>query len=289
MCPFPVGIDPLSAKMRTGASRRAGANKSNKAMKRRIQRSARMCAKPVEQSAYRDDLVNELQEHQIVRPQEEWGPTTFTSQRLASTLGNKRKHPSQPEKRLLDRLRRRRSERVKKEGNPSRHDVRTGRTCSVSHPVPTRSPYPTRQDSIEKLACPYLKFDASKYSCCLSVSLENAAAVRQHIETTHRRAGYCPRCYTEFTGEGASNNRRDHIMARRCQLDPGPNTVEGLHGDLMDRLREWEPVVGWPLREQWEEIWKIVFPESPAPSTPFLEERDMDGNGSSHFCEGFKA
>ncbi|KAK3989615.1 hypothetical protein QBC44DRAFT_327287 [Cladorrhinum sp. PSN332] len=143
--------------------------------------------------------------------------------------------------------------------------------------VPTPSPPPTiRLTTSGEFACPCYKSNPSKYRLCLVASLTTAAQVKQHIETSHRRAEYCPRCYAEFKGKGACEVRRDHIIARECALNRGPSTVEGVHGDLMDRLSEWQPAAA-RLRhpqKQWDAIWRIVFPGEPVPPTPYLEERD---------------
>ncbi|KAK4221204.1 hypothetical protein QBC38DRAFT_492524 [Podospora fimiseda] len=169
----------------------------------------------------------------------------------------------------------RRSKKSKKDGNCLERKIRTGRISSYSdsRPIPTPSPSPTRCHTTSKLACPFQKFDSSKYHCSPFASV---AGVRQHIETVHHRPEYCPRCYTVFRGDGAFKSRRDHIVARECKLDPGPNTVEGLQGDLMDRLCEWEPVAGATPREQWEEIWRIVFPGDPVPASHIVEARKKD-------------
>ncbi|KAK4159482.1 hypothetical protein QBC43DRAFT_327172 [Cladorrhinum sp. PSN259] len=214
----------------------------------------------------------------FVKALEQWAPAKFTSQCQPSTIGNKRQCPGPFETKLTERRpKRRRSADFKKEGNSLDREVSIRRCCSSPPHNSTRSPSsPTLQATGPELACPYYKSDPSKYRSCLLTSLRTGPDVREHIERDHRRAEYCPRCYKEFSGKQATGDRRDHIRARKCQLNQGPNTVEGLQGDLLDRLCEWEPVAGTHHpKAQWEEIWRIVFPEAPLPSTtPFLDEQD---------------
>lgn len=145
----------------------------------------------------------------------------------------------------------------------------------------TDSADPSTPTIKKKLACPFYKSNPSKYSTCRHESLYVGADVKQHIELAHHRAQYCPICYTEFTGDGASNAYCAHVRARSCRpREEGAVEIEGLHGDLMDRLCEWEPAPTHSVRRQWEEIWAIVFPQAGIPSSsPFMDDEDVEVGG----------
>ncbi|KAK4456777.1 hypothetical protein QBC42DRAFT_292255 [Cladorrhinum samala] len=123
------------------------------------------------------------------------------------------------------------------------------------------------------LACPFWKLDPLRYDSCAATPLAAPAHVKRHIRRKHKRRPFCARCFTEFArGPESARARLDHIAARACPVLPGPIPVEGLHDDLMDRLREWRPDATLGTRQQWEQIWRIVFPGKAVPDTPFLEE-----------------
>ncbi|KAK4167465.1 hypothetical protein QBC43DRAFT_311926 [Cladorrhinum sp. PSN259] len=228
------------------------------------------------------DLVQELEQRAYSK---------FTAVRASSlrACGKKRQCPNEFREKIHTSPKRQRSEEPKKESEDdddeyvfSDAEDSDGYGVKIlrSRPMPTPSPSPTLHAASAELACPYYKSDASKYRLCLVTSLATAAQVKRHIETAHRRAEYCPRCYAEFKGDDACEARRSHITARQCKLNEGPSTVEGLHGDLMDRLYEWQPAAAspsWRRREQqWLDIWGIVFPDKPVPIpfSPFLDERE---------------
>ncbi|KAK4221089.1 hypothetical protein QBC38DRAFT_492765 [Podospora fimiseda] len=121
------------------------------------------------------------------------------------------------------------------------------------------------------LACHLWKHDPNRYQKCSEESFHTMDDVKEHIETAHRREQYCPICYDQFTGPDASKIYREHIIARGCKRRDDPIEIEGLQGDLMDRVCEWEPASTSSVKEQWKEIWTIIFPGVQVPESPLME------------------
>lgn len=186
---------------------------------------------------------------------------------------NKRPRAEQPDSTSEEQPKRRKAAEPRKE-DAAALSCAEGSDGGSPVAIPTPSPCSTFPKEGARLACPYAKHDPLRYPRCLATPLASPADVKRHIRRVHQRPEFCARCFKEFTGPGCSKARLDHIVARECELRPGPITVEGLHDDLMDMLREWEPVPTRSVRQQWEEIWTIVFPGRAVPDTPFLDEQE---------------
>ncbi|KAK4167467.1 hypothetical protein QBC43DRAFT_311930 [Cladorrhinum sp. PSN259] len=119
--------------------------------------------------------------------------------------------------------------------------------------------------------CPYHKYSPKKYRhLCLINRFPTIRSVLSHIQRAHGRAPYCPTCHSEFRGPNGDAKRRKHIRGRKCKRREGPIMIEGLQGDRMDRLCELEP--SGTEKQQWKQIWKIVYPDVAPPSSPHLDD-----------------
>ncbi|KAK4460373.1 hypothetical protein QBC42DRAFT_151289, partial [Cladorrhinum samala] len=121
-----------------------------------------------------------------------------------------------------------------------------------------------------EMACPLYMSDPQKYQSCRTPlhALGDAAAVREHVETVHRRPFYCPAC-GELFGTASELNR--HIRTEQCAVrDLRPGEIEGVHEDIMDQLGCWEAASSQSEEERWYSIWDILFPGVPRPESPYL-------------------
>ncbi|KAK4183196.1 hypothetical protein QBC35DRAFT_508488 [Podospora australis] len=134
----------------------------------------------------------------------------------------------------------------------------TSQATRVGSGIPPRGVLSLLAAPLPPFACPFYTNNPKKYQKCLAVHLPTAKAVKQHILRDHKRKEYCPICGATFD---SAPEARTHIAARDCELQ-SPLEIEGLHGDLMDRLERFE----WRTRkmseeEVWVEIFRICFPE----------------------------
>ncbi|KAL1852901.1 hypothetical protein Daus18300_011983 [Diaporthe australafricana] len=110
-------------------------------------------------------------------------------------------------------------------------------------------------------ACPFQKFNPHKYHKCLKYTLSRIKDVKQHIYRQHRQPEYyCARCYETFA---TTENRDDHARGPQCAKREMPH-FEGISEEQKRELQK-SSSRKQSLREQWFEIWDVVFPGCPPP------------------------
>jgi hypothetical protein len=115
-------------------------------------------------------------------------------------------------------------------------------------------------------ACPYYKYDSMRYISCARLRLTRVRDVKQHLNRRHRRPLYCPTCGNTFD---VSQYRDAHIRARDCRQPPGGFGIEGITDEQGIALgRRVNRSLG--ETDQWFSIWKILFPGSSPPESPYL-------------------
>lgn len=125
-------------------------------------------------------------------------------------------------------------------------------------------------DSGEKtriqLACPFQKLDSHKHHDCLKYALHRIKDVKQHIYRRHRQPDYyCARCFEIFK---AADVRDEHARSNHCKNLPDPG-FEGISEDQKIRLNK-SSSRGLDPQEQWFEMWDIIFPGKPRPSSAWV-------------------
>ncbi|KAK4221208.1 hypothetical protein QBC38DRAFT_492530 [Podospora fimiseda] len=74
---------------------------------------------------------------------------------------------------------------------------------------------------------------------CTKQEFKSIFALKTHILDCHQRPDYCPRCGATFA---RSAHWSRHIIARNCNAKVNAlDGVPGVHGDIIDRIMEWEP------------------------------------------------
>ena len=126
-------------------------------------------------------------------------------------------------------------------------------------------------------ACPYAKYDPTRYSernevetnyrACSSKVLRNISRVKQHLYRVHMRpAQYCPRCGNEF-------ERQDLLEAHfrettTCDIQE-LSFQEKMTMEQRDAVHKRTP--GKCPRKAWFEIFGILFPNARKPDSPYAE------------------
>lgn len=117
-------------------------------------------------------------------------------------------------------------------------------------------------------ACPFVKrYGATRYVKCCGRELRDVSRVKYHLfrDKIHRIPIYCPRCSKTFQEETLRDN---HILEGTCTKQP-PVKWEGITARQRERLS------GRSLSnsavENWNAVYKILFPGEPLPSSPYIE------------------
>lgn len=115
-------------------------------------------------------------------------------------------------------------------------------------------------------ACPFQKYDPHKYHRCLKYTLNRIKDVKQHIYRQHTQPPYyCARCYKVFT---TRDDRDEHSRRADCETRLPPH-FEGISEEQKSELKKSSPRKK-PLREQWYEVWDVIFPGQPHPKSIFI-------------------
>lgn len=116
------------------------------------------------------------------------------------------------------------------------------------------------------LACPFLKLDGNRYHGCLKFELHRVKDVKQHISRKHMNPEfYCARCGRTFPDR---DKQDDHARGTICPRKAKP-IFEGISEEQKYKLRR-SGNRGATPQQQWFEIWDILFPSEPRPSSIYL-------------------
>lgn len=144
-------------------------------------------------------------------------------------------------------------------------------TCQLeTDDVRAKQKAKTDADSGEKgriqLACPFQKLDSHKHHQCLKYALHRIKDVKQHIYRRHKQPDYyCARCFEIFK---AADVRDEHARSNHCKNLVGPG-FEGISEDQKIRLNK-SSSRGLDPQEQWFEMWDLIFPGKPRPSSAWV-------------------
>ena len=135
-----------------------------------------------------------------------------------------------------------------------------------TRPLP---PLPALPQEAKKIifACPFYKRDPVLYRDCGRFELRRVKDVRQHLKRKHTPI-FCRRCYEVFDTEESLQAHRRSVDP--CKLRPGlpPSTISD---QQWDRISQQHQSRGKPLKEQWTDIWDILFPGQPQPPSIYID------------------
>ncbi|KAH6990137.1 hypothetical protein EDB80DRAFT_729555 [Ilyonectria destructans] len=132
------------------------------------------------------------------------------------------------------------------------------------------------------LACPYYKKDKFKHKLCLrDFKLKRIKDVKQHLCRKHIQPHFCPLCGQEFETKG---DERDHIRTQSCSRQEYQEP-EGITDDHKDKFSSRVDRM-MTLEHQWFTVWDIVFPDTPRPSSAYVQDPEIETLlGFSDFIE----
>ena len=119
------------------------------------------------------------------------------------------------------------------------------------------------------LACPCYKYNPIRYLYCLHTNhLTETSYVVSHLLRCAMHPAqpiHCPTCGEVFETQDAADQ---HIVLRSC--DRREFHHEGLKADQRNALRQIPKNLNQV--ERWFRIWDIVYPNSPRPASPYVDE-----------------
>lgn len=126
----------------------------------------------------------------------------------------------------------------------------------------------------QSFACPFAKADPVTHLSCLHYTMSRIGDVKSHIQKHHMIPVHCPRCGLVFDcpGRHHDDDRMAHIQAQACNLvnvKLRPGLV--LSPAQMGQLRNCGEAsrTGSRYERRWYGIWDFLFPDLPAPATPY--------------------
>ncbi|KAK3386737.1 hypothetical protein B0H63DRAFT_540787 [Podospora didyma] len=124
-----------------------------------------------------------------------------------------------------------------------------------------------RKTRPKTLACPFWKRDPFKHIDCFKHRLTKIAYVKQHIDRKHAPKFYCTRCFIIFPDQQCLNHHDRNVICRR---DPSAS-LDGItyqqHRQLTRKSQSHASDA-----EKWFAVWDIVFPDTPRPSSAYVNQ-----------------
>lgn len=128
------------------------------------------------------------------------------------------------------------------------------------------------------LACPFFKFQPERYSplneietqysTCSGRVIRDIPNLKQHLSRTHARPKYyCCRCFKVFKDNcGLSQHGLAETPCAEIECPFPQKMTEKQAGEI--RQRE----MGTNIEKKWYDIYQILFPDSPLPSSPYRND-----------------
>ncbi|KAI1061830.1 hypothetical protein LB506_009467 [Fusarium annulatum] len=117
-------------------------------------------------------------------------------------------------------------------------------------------------------ACPFMKWNPIKYRGSCVKKLRDIYRLKKHIRETHF-SHYCCVCFKEFRPEELTQHEKLCKRLFGCLTRPPP--VGLITRDMATAINE-RSNTRLTSREQWERLFKIIFPQEQIPSSPYLDD-----------------
>ncbi len=185
------------------------------------------------------------------------------------------------------------------EGSASQYDFNALMTETFPYPlVPTITTQPSAEANMKlqpsltreslsqapsplplRLACPYFKLDPRKHRYCRRYTLRRVKDIKQHILRKHKGRPSCPKCSQTFAPEDQMEHHR-----KSCQGTAAPTLetrttreilTQGTTEQQMKELRQYLSR-GKPLRDQWYDMWDILFPGEQRPRSVHMDSQSPE-------------
>lgn len=117
-------------------------------------------------------------------------------------------------------------------------------------------------------ACPFMKWNPIKYRGSCVKKLRDIYRLKKHIQEKHF-SHYCCVCFKDFRPEELTQHEKVCKRLFGCPTRPPP--VGLITRDMATAINE-RSNTRLTSREQWERLFKIIFPQEQIPSSPYLDD-----------------
>lgn len=154
--------------------------------------------------------------------------------------------------------------------NDNGGDGNGGEDGKQSQNTPPNASADDAQGPCQLFACPFVKrYGATRYLKCCGRELRDVSRVKYHLfrDKSHRIPIYCPRCSNTFQEEALRDN---HILEETCTKTKKPPVKwDGITAKQRERLSGRS--ISNSAVENWNAVYKILFPGEPLPSSPYID------------------
>ncbi|KAK0631228.1 hypothetical protein B0T14DRAFT_208 [Immersiella caudata] len=114
-------------------------------------------------------------------------------------------------------------------------------------------------------ACPFWKHNSVDWRQCFAYRLRRIKDVKQHLRRAHAKFCVCDRCGREFHNE--------QLLRTHLSVVPLCNSRQFQRKWLSEAQKAFlKKRASGTVEAQWYAIWDVIFPESPRPPSPYLDE-----------------
>ncbi|CCT68338.1 uncharacterized protein FFB20_00311 [Fusarium fujikuroi] len=124
----------------------------------------------------------------------------------------------------------------------------------------------TPVEQILFLACPFMKWNPREYRHSCIKKLRDMHGLKKHIQEKHF-VNHCPKCFMRPSED--TKVIPPHPCIEMSGLSSRP-TAGLITVDMQAAIKE-RPGARLPQKEKWERLFKIIFPQEPIPSSPYLD------------------
>jgi hypothetical protein len=139
-----------------------------------------------------------------------------------------------------------------------------------NRPNPSRRQGESNSSGNGKLfACPFFKWNPSKYRRCGGLRLNKVARVKYHLhrDKGHQMPIYCSRCFQIFSNERMRDN---HGQLNACEVET-PILFDGITIEQREQLNQRTNQKN-TAEQNWFHIYGILFPNDPLPDSPYIDD-----------------
>lgn len=148
---------------------------------------------------------------------------------------------------------------------------------------------PVDSESTQLFACPYAKYEPSRYSAsnlqelnyrsCSKCYLTDIARLKQHLYRVHERPKFhCSRCFEIFESQKIL---LDHVFTNSCTIQEHSSFEEKMTAEQSAIIRKKTRGVDPYLT--WYDIYRTLFPGAPLPSTPYASFANQNSESLDAF------
>lgn len=196
--------------------------------------------------------------------------TPTTSESTVSTASSTQSTPSKrPHHRSVRGKSRREDDGSPSDNDEEEHPSKKARSSSEGS-LPTE----------KLLACPYWKYDPTRYSPvntsekkyrgCSSVYLRDIARLKQHLYRVHKMPDYhCQRCLEIFEDEPSLEEHVRAPVELACAYRENTSSELLSERQCVQLRKRW---TGKTTEEAWKCIWSIIFPRLDPPLSIYVED-----------------